>query len=304
MRKFLSAMACVCATGAFAASGSRVTFMPENNLNLQDDIFAKSANLTEGKFNEVIDNVLSFYAPLAASHGGTLTAGHNWTDGTVNAYAERTGNQWKVQMFGGLARRSEISPDGFALVMCHELGHHFGGFAFYEGDWAAAEGQSDYFATQVCARKIWAKTEAENAGFRTTVSSVAKTKCDQAWSKQEDRDICYRTAVASQTLGNLLAALGGSPMPKYDSPDTSKVSATNTDHPEAQCRLDTYLNGALCTATFDDKVIPGVDNASGQESLDAEKEAAKYSCTEAGHYKAGLRPACWYLSRLTENAVD
>ena len=77
---------------------------------------------------------------------------------TVNANASQRGRTWIVNMYGGLARRPEITPDGFAMVLCHELGHHMGGFPFVSG-WAANEGQSDLFATLSCGRILLVTTQ-------------------------------------------------------------------------------------------------------------------------------------------------
>lgn len=74
-----------------------------------------------------------------------------------NASAQRMGSTWVVNMYGGLARHNEITIDGFALVLCHEIGHHLGGAPKYGGfnTWGTNEGGSDYFATLKCLRRIF-----------------------------------------------------------------------------------------------------------------------------------------------------
>ena len=47
-----------------------------------------------------------------------------WKNDTVNANAQQRGRNWIVNMYGGLARRPEIFFRRFAMVLCHELGHH------------------------------------------------------------------------------------------------------------------------------------------------------------------------------------
>ena len=83
--------------------------------------------MTQETFNAVIDSVETIYAPIVAEYGGRLKVERKWDDGTANAYAQRSGSTYKVSMFGGLARHETITPDGFALVVCHEIGHHIGG---------------------------------------------------------------------------------------------------------------------------------------------------------------------------------
>ena len=276
------------------------SILPPNNLHLEDNIFF-APNMTEQEFNTISNSIIDQYKPLATLHGGTLSANNRWTDATVNASAEQKGSGWVVNMYGGLARRPEVTPDGFAMVVCHEIGHHFGGFSFYQrsgGDWAANEGQSDYFATQSCARKIWKAETQVNATFRATVGATEKAACDKAWKEDADQDLCYRTAAAGLSLGTLLGKLGNTGAPSFDSVDKSAVRKTNDAHPKAQCRLDTYLRGAQCPVAFDEKIIPGRKNAKGQKSKEAELEAVKYSCSTMGELAEFARPTCWFKSQL------
>lgn len=280
---------------SFSASAS---ILPPNDLHLEDNLFTEDANMTEQEFSQIIDSIIDPYRDVVASHGGNLEVKKLWTNSTVNASAQQIGSSWIVNMYGGLARRPEVTQDGFALVVCHELGHHLGGYAFYgNGQWAASEGQSDYFASQACARRVWAADTAKNAEFRNNVHPTAKSGCDTAWQTEADQNLCYRIAMAGESLAGLLAALGNATV-DFDRPDTSKVSTTNTRHPKGQCRLDTYFAGALCKAEFDPMVIPGRNHPQGQTSVDAEREAAKYSCTRAAFHAMGNRPRCWFKPQL------
>lgn len=279
-------------------SWAQASILPPNNLHLEDNL-NMIANMTEEEFRAIIDGVVQHYEAPAAEQKAVIKVNADWSNSTVNASAQQMGKSWIINMYGGLARRQEVTPDGFAMVVCHELGHHFAGFPLKGSSWASNEGQSDYFATQSCARRVWADQKELNAEFRTQVGEFEKNKCDDTFEAQEDRDLCYRTAAAGYSLANLLSKLGNSPTPAFDTPDTKVVSRTNGNHPAAQCRLDTYLQGALCGKVFDPLVIPGKKHRRGQGSLEAEQEAAKYSCTELDALEQGLRPTCWYRSRLT-----
>lgn len=282
-------------TPVFAPTAS-ASILPPNNLHLQDDINRKDVNVTEVQFNEIVDRIIAYYQPIVASHGGVLTAQKAWADPTVNAYAQQEGTNWYVKMFGGLARRPEVSLDGFALVVCHELGHHLGGFAFYDATgWAASEGQSDYFATQSCARQIWGDDKVKNAESRPLVSGLPKTNCDAAWQGVDDQNLCYRTVLGGETLARLLAALGGETV-SFATPSRVVQTTTMTAHPPAQCRLDTYFQGSLCAAVFDSNVIPGRNQADGQLSRNAELVAMRNSCL--GYSRNGSRPKCWFAPRV------
>ncbi len=296
MRVILSVFLMLGSTMALAASSQ--TFMPKNDLHLEDNLM-RDANIDEAEFNEIIDSVVAVYGQVLADQGKTLEMERNWTDSTVNAYASQSGDTWKVAMFGGLARRDETTPDGFALVVCHELGHHLGGFAFYgDTDWASSEGQSDYFATQACAKQIWKSTLTENAASRATVNPVAKSGCDSVWTSEDEQNLCYRSAMGGASLARLLAALGGSGEPQFDTPDETVVTSTNTAHPNGQCRMDTYFQGALCTADFDINVIPGKNHPEGQTSIAAEALASQYACTSPKGFTIGKRPTCWFSAQL------
>ena len=293
---------CSLVAGTVAQASQHTSFLPPNNLDQQDNP-SMIENITEAEFNAIINGITDLYKDLAKSKGAKLEVNALWSNSTVNASANQMAGSWVINMYGGLARRPEVSKDGFALVVCHELGHHFGGFAFGGSGWAANEGQSDYFATQSCAKRAWGDQKDLNATFRDEVGEYEKNACDDIYKTQPERDLCYRTAAGGLSLGRLLAALGGDTEPDFRTPSTKRVRRTFHSHPEAQCRIDTYLAGATCSKAFDPTIIPGRRHPKGQGSLDAEKLAAKYSCTEQDNMSFGLRPTCWFYSRLQPTSL-
>ena len=252
------------------------------------------SNITEEQFNAISDGIVEMWKPLAKLHGAELTVEKRWDDPTVNAYAQQSGKSWVITMFGGLARRPEVSLDGFALVVCHELGHHFGGYPFYNGDWAATEGESDYFATQVCARRIWKKSLRTNARAQDAAPRRLLGICDKNWSTPEDQALCTRIAFGGLSLAKLLGALGRDKEPSLDAKDQTIVTQTVPSHPAAQCRLDTFLHGALCSVNSDLKVIPGKSGEVGHNTIESELAAGKYSCLQNPEHNVGYRPRCWF----------
>ncbi len=257
-------------------------FVPKNDLFIPVD--AKSiSTIDETEFNTVIDQVEAIYAPIVAEYGGKLEVVRKWTDGTVNAYAEQAGNIWKVSMFGGLARHKTITADGFALVVCHEIGHHIGGVPRYGGnDWASNEGQSDYFATTKCLRRVWQSEDNAAVIRKLEVPEALTTACSKAWpSSAQDRDICVRGGMAGESVAKLFAALSwSSKAPKFDTPDTRQVSSTQDSHPATQCRLDTYFQGALCEKSFNEEI--------------GQKDEVSGVCHSSAGHSVGLRPRCWF----------
>ena len=274
--------------------------LPPNQLQTLDRL-SRIANLSEAEFKTRVDQAIQLHAPWAAAHGGHLRAEADWNDPTVNAYALQVDDDWTVQVFGGLARRPELTADGFSLILCHEIGHHLGGFPLNSKpvwEWGAVEGQADYFSTQACARTLWGAALSENATYRSTAPAIVQVKCDQAWSKAADQDLCYRVSEASRSLGNLYASVASKAAPDLATPDPFKVYATFEDHPDPQCRLDTLFHGALCSTAFDLHWIPGRNHPSGQGSVEAEQDAAKVSCDGLASRDPGARPRCWYRSQL------
>jgi hypothetical protein len=279
--------------GSLISIGAQASFLPKNNLHLEP-IYG-SNGMTEQKFKALIDEIVDKYRPVVESHGATLQVNYLWNDSTVNASAEQRGNTWIINMYGGLAKRPEVTEDGFSAVVCHELGHHLGGFFFYDDhDWASAEGQADYFATHSCLREVWKNTNDLNAKAWSKLSAFGVAACDRIWEQTSERNLCYRTAAAGESLAGLLAALGRSPVPKIETPDTTQVSRTNAAHPQAQCRLDTYFAGSLCKANFDPMVIPGKFSPSGQNSAATEKSTIASFCHSGLGDTDGIRPRCWF----------
>lgn len=258
----------------FVAAPAMATILPPNNLHLEDNKELDS-NVTEADFNKAIDAAEKAFQPIMKKHGGKLDIKRHWEDSTVNASAIQTGETWEVNMYGGLARREEVTLDGFALVLCHEIGHHLAGFP-YVSQWAANEGQSDYYGTQACLRHLWRAQD--NSSAADTVDATPKAWCDESWNSAADRNLCYRIMMAGRSLAELLAhgAKVG-----FDSPDEKVVESTVHEHPAAQCRLDTYVAGALCKASFDMNLIPS-----------DETEALDQSC--GPRFDQGERPRCWY----------
>ncbi len=278
------------------ASAAYADFLPPNDLYLQDNQ-RSITNVNEGQFNDIIDEAIAYYGPfLKKNFNANLVVNRLWTDSTVNASANQFFNTWTVNMYGGMARRPEVTADSFAIVLCHEFGHHLGGYPF-KASWAASEGEADYFATQSCTRDLWKDQVEKNALARAKITKYSKAECDKVWSLEADQDLCYRTMIAGDGLGKLLAVLTGSAT-SLSTPSKKIVGTTNiASYPDGQCRLDTYAEGALCTQDFDATMIPGKDLGSKRNSASAEKISGKYTCLNQ-EFDSGLRPACWFKPLL------
>lgn len=267
-------------------------FLPENDMKIPvgfKSFAAGAAGLDQSEFNAVLDRTERIFKPVIAQAGGTFKVNRLWSDATVNASAQQNGRTWIINMYGGLARHPATTVEGFALVVCHEIGHHIGGAPKVKGflgmgGWASNEGGSDYYAGLKCLRDFFAEDDNETIIAEATadgrLTSYASGLCDQQFAKDSDRLLCKRTAIGGTSVAGLFQALRKEATPPdFAKPDPSRVAKTDDKHPATQCRMDTYLAGALCDV---DKSVALSD-----------KDYRQGSCVE-NVAKIGFRPRCWF----------
>ena len=252
-------------------------FFPKNNLWIPDTHANKG--ISHKVFNGVIDRIEKIYKGEVAALGFKLQFNRLWSDGTVNSDTDVEGQSWVINSYGGLARYPGMTADGYAAVACHELGHHLGGAPrFTDDDWASVEGESDYFATLKCLRRYFAGKNDQAVAPES--NSLAQEKCQRSFANSQDQKNCVRGAQAGLTIAEVLRSLESAPAIAFNTPDPNVVTETYADHPAAQCRLDTYFNGSLCTAPVSEP-MSGNDYHPG-------------SCTDAQAATGGWRPLCWF----------
>jgi len=78
----------------------------------------------------------------------------DWADNTVNAYAWVQNGVRHVALKGGLIRHFALELEGIALVLAHELAHHYGGSPTFPGG-LSCEGQADYAGVNIIMRRVW-----------------------------------------------------------------------------------------------------------------------------------------------------
>ncbi|MGZ3787643.1 MAG: M48 family metalloprotease [Bacteriovorax sp.] len=257
-------------------------FMPENNLRIPVGEKAMGG-ITEVQFNRVMDKMTSLYSSVVASTGRKFAIERRWTDSTVNAYAhQNTPGVDTIVMFGGLARHPETTEDGMALVACHELGHHLGGAPIKaDSTWAANEGQADYWGTMKCLRHYFESDDNIAAVKNVNVPTEVVNKCQLIYKNESEIASCERVAMAGLALGRLLnAVMQGKTQVSFTTPDQSVVSQMFDNHPQAQCRLDTYFQASLCDHGLSDAV--------------SKTDANIGVCSLRNGDKIGNRPLCWF----------
>jgi hypothetical protein len=261
-----------------ASSSDCAGFLPPNNLKIPVGS-AQDKGMIEAQFNDVLTTLEKIYKPLIAAQGKVLQINRLWTNDTVNANTSQSGNRIIINMYGGLARHEAVTMDGFALVVCHELGHNLGGAP--KGSWASIEGQSDYYANLKCLRMVFADSSASAFTRSLQGDEVAEQGCAAMYSDPQERAICVRGSMAGKSVSNLFKVLHNDTVfPSFATPDPKVVATMFTSHPATQCRMDTYLAGSLCTQPVSAPLsntnpVPG-------------------TCTRSGGFQAGFRPLCWY----------
>jgi hypothetical protein len=267
-------------------------FAPKNDLRIPDT-GKYAGGITREQYDRATTLIEKIYTPIVKAKGGVLKMNRMWTTDDVNSSANRKGNEWHINAYGGLARYKSMTYDGELMVLCHEMGHHMAGFPQYTGmfggaSWASNEGQSDYFATLKCFRRVIENDD--NAAILSGMRIPAEVSrgCQIAFKSAKEVAICIRSAITGRVLAQVLYELGrgsssrGEPAtpPSFETPTQTAVSATNHKHPLAQCRLDTYFAGAVCGVSY--SVDFGI------------KEGKTGACSQEAGDAFGFRPRCWY----------
>lgn len=258
-------------------------FLPENELSIPVGVKAPNGGITQAQFNAIIEKVETIYSPVISAMGARLVIERLWANTKVNAFAKRdTPKVWTVQMFGGLARHSSITPDGFALVLCHEIGHHIGGAPKYRSlttPWGSSEGQSDYFATLKCLRQVFLNDNNDQIVKTLAAPAALVSACRKSFTKG-DVSICVRSGMAGASVASLFASMSNAKLADFSTPDTTVVAANFEKHPATQCRLDTYFQGAICDKSFNEEV--------------SQRDEVQGTCHATTGSRTGLRPRCWH----------
>lgn len=269
----------------FSAIACDDGFVKNNNLQIPvNSLFA--GDMTETQYKSTLNHFEQFFGPMVDSeHRAELQIIISWSSNTVNAYAERDDDNWIITVYGGLARHKAITVDGLNLVLCHELGHHLGGYPKKSTNkWSSAEGQADYYGTMKCLRRLWEKEDNVKIVRTLSIPNKVKEECSKAYSNKNEQSLCMRMSLAGKSVALMIQDLDHDSIePKFETPDELIVRSMNYMHPYAQCRLDTFFNGAICRVS---------------EKLEFDNDdETQGSCHAKNGDQTGLRPRCWFVPR-------
>lgn len=261
-----------------SAAGARSTIQPSTI------IFEPKPVVSPDVAQEIRDNLLKLYSPEVSSMGGNLRI-YETDNMQFAAYAHRdTPGEYGVEIYKGVRYHPLITLDAYALVICHEIGHHLGGFPEKSNaSWAAVEGQADYYATLKCLRRYFRAAPVPTAPAPTErIGLDLVDQCQRSFADSTDVAICSRSLQASRDLGTVVGDLDGGPTPPdLETRDTTLVTRTLDSYPSPQCRLDTFRAGVLCPVPWSEALSPA-DPRPG-------------ACN-VWRSPADARPPCWYAA--------
>lgn len=263
----------------------------KKNERLKKSSFHTFSIITEKEFYDFISKVEQVYSLEFKKLKRNLKIHASWSDNGLNAYASQVGKDSLLYLSGGYARTRFMTRDAYYTVICHELGHHLGGFPKQKIPvvrWSSAEGQADYYSTAKCMKTLL-RGDFLNKKIAQSILLPKKIKklCREQFQSQDDYFVCLRSAKAAEDYGQMMYYLKYNEEPfnfvNLEFKDQSEVLKTSYTHPEPQCRLDTKLEGALC-------------NVSELVSF-SNKEELTGSCHKILNHTIGIRPACWFKGR-------
>ncbi len=249
------------------------------------DLGLRGQKLNKKIYSFIFNRLEILFRSSFYERGETLIIDRKWSERWASAYSEKENGNIHIHITGALARHHEMTPLGFTLVGCHELGHYIGGVPYKSSiDRISTEGQADYFATLKCLRIFLKSLSIQEMQLLNLdelyVTTEVKNRCKNNFLKVIDQEICQLSSMAAMSLTNVFADIRGEKFPQLTTPESSIVESMLTSHPDTQCRLDTFFQGAICYIN--------------ESILLDDKDPNIGTCNRFNGDKEGLRPLCWY----------
>jgi len=113
---------------------------------------SNSATVSRNQFHTILQVVEHTYQGVFLAKGKRLVINSLWNSEEKQASAwlqeDRRGIISILRIPGSIARTEHVNADAFALIVCHEIGHHLAGPPRV---WKySIEGQADYFGVSEC----------------------------------------------------------------------------------------------------------------------------------------------------------
>ena len=261
--------------------------LPDSELRYEQT-FYKGVDRVEMVHTAITEFKKVFTPYVREKIGKELIVINKWEEARVNAHATKDEFRNPVIIInGGMVRHPLMKKEGIYFILCHELGHFFGGAPKqFRGrseirSWSSAEGQADYFAATKCLPKLFSHLDSSGYHDNLQADSVNQKEVDKICS---DRT-CSKILLAGLSATRVFASL--KPWwkePQFETPNKSSVGVITLDHPDPQCRLDTIVSGSFCENREED--FHPTDPKVG-------------ACvkTELLTNIQGSRPTCWYKNQ-------
>ncbi|WP_413580760.1 hypothetical protein [Bdellovibrio sp. HCB288] len=200
------------------------------------------AAISEGEFTQLISLFQKNY-PGIEFQG-------SWNNETVNAQAMRFDDTKLIVIYGGLAQERTTTLDSFALMICHEVGHHQGAKPYFPSmsgvAWASGEGAADFYSIQSCFYNLAPSIAEQSVTLPESYERDLKSLC----SPQQDSSACRRALIAGLLIAKLQWHVNpdDSQEPALNRHDPTQVNSILMDYGSPQCRLDTFIASATGTS--------------------------------------------------------
>ncbi len=194
--------------------------------------------ISMNEFFRITSIAEELFVEKAKAHQIDLSLDTYWDKPIVNAHTLVLGSSVTISIYGGLVNLTSLSSRGFAVALCHELGHALGG-APYFGDFNnTVEGGADYYSSNDCLKELLPALQLP------TLQNVSE-EVSMICSQDKERDTCEGVLTGGLDLMNVLSSLlsNESIALSYKTPDLSVSESTLRSYPSYQCRVDTLLRG-------------------------------------------------------------
>lgn len=199
------------------------------------------STVTEAQYRALLNEFqVKYIMPVFHATGKPLVVQNEWESPYFAAFAQDKEAYFQAALWGGMARAPGASLPVLAGILCHEIGHIIGGEprqSFSGAEWSSSEGQSDFYAAKDCLPQ-----------FLSAHPEWIPVVDPQALQICAGNELCARTAQTGLDMVRFFK--------QYDSQKSADVfletPAPAADqllrnvYPSHQCRLDTYVAGALC----------------------------------------------------------
>lgn len=152
----------------------------------------------------------------------------------------------KIKIFGGTVRSPEAKGMAFATTLCHEVGHFLGDGPRQNisgAEWSSLEGFSDDYAARVCLPQVIQKFPEKNYQESQILPEI-KSLCAGHFMCQQVAQSGFDFTTMIHTYAKS-AESAAEPL-QIQIGTATEVQEMVQGYPTGQCRLETYLQAALC----------------------------------------------------------